>query len=190
MHPARLRPRLRVNTPMAKVRRLGGCAQLRHGGGGVVTEDAVDPIPIFRQRQSQPKQHDMISALGGAPEDSVQRNTHVHHPVMNAPPIGCGIAGKDIVGAHARDLLSVDLVEAGPGEPERSLGRAVPKIDQPEMGKQARNFERIEVRSGRHAPSVRRPEPVIEDFALTLHDKLGPKGACGQHFFPPPQGRE
>ena len=39
------------------------------------------------------------------------------------------------------------------------------------------------------ATAIGRMEPIVEEFALPLHDKLGPKGACGQHLSPPPQGR-
>ena len=70
------------------------------GRGHVVTEDAIDALPILRERQSQPEQHDMVPALRRPLDHAVERNAPLRHPVMNAAPIGGGVAGKDIVGAH------------------------------------------------------------------------------------------
>ena len=92
------RPRLGADTVAIERRGLGR-AELRHGGGDVVAENAIDLLPVLRERQSQPKQHDMIAALSRAFDHAVERNAPLRHAVMNAAPIGGGVAGKDVVGA-------------------------------------------------------------------------------------------
>ena len=119
----------------------------------------------------------MIAALGRAPYHPLERNTRFHHTAVNAPPIKGGVAREDFLGMLSGDLLPVDIVKSRASQPKRGFGKAVPKVKQTDMWKQARDLERIEIRSGGHAPSIRRPEPVVEQFALSLHHELGSKGA-------------
>ena len=98
-------------------------ARARLGGGDVVAENAIDLLPVLRERQSQPKQHDMIAALSRAFDHAVERNAPLRHAVMNAAPIGGAWPGKTSSALNPH-LLSVDLVEPCAREPEGGLGGA------------------------------------------------------------------
>ena len=121
-----LGPRLGANTVAIEGGGLSRRADFWHWGGHVVAENAIDLLPVLRERQSQPKQYDMIAALSRAFHHAMERNAPLCHAVMSAAPIGGGVAGKDVGGAKSRDLLSVNLEEPRAREPERGLRRARP----------------------------------------------------------------
>ena len=54
-----------------------------------------------------------------------------------------------------------------------------------DRGKKTRDLQGIEIGAGRHCARPCRPEPVIEQFTLSLNDELSPKGTSGQHWHPP-----
>jgi hypothetical protein len=151
----------------------------------IMTEDPVDPAAVVRKGQSQPKQDDMVASLRRPADDAMGRRPLLRDASMNPPPICCAIPGEHLADAPPCDFLAVDIPQPRPGQPKQAVIKAVPKIDEPEIRKKSRYFERIEVGTRRHTALTGGLKPVVEEFTLSLRHQLCLKGASGQHLIPP-----
>jgi hypothetical protein len=134
----------------------------------VMTEDPVDPAAIVGKGQSQPKQYDVVAPFRWPADGTVRRQTLIRDASMDASPIRRAIPGKHLADALPRDFFAVDVPQPRPGQPKQALVEAVPEIDQPEMRKETRHFERIEIGPRRHGTLTGRLQPIIEEFTLSL----------------------
>jgi len=82
--------------------------------------------------------------------------------------------------AHIRPTVPAKKLVLKSGKPSARL-----ELLADSMREELRDLERIEIGSRRHAAEARRQKPIVEEFALSLHYELGPKGTSGQHGIPP-----
>jgi hypothetical protein len=132
------------------------------GTRDIVAKDSIDPAAVIGEGQSQPKQHDMVSALGRAPHDAIERGAHPRHACVDAAPIAGLLAGKHVVHTLTRNLLPVNVVEPRSRQPESGIVHAASEFDQADIGKKLRDLERIDVGSRGHRAPACRPKPIIE----------------------------
>jgi hypothetical protein len=127
----------------------------------------------------------MVATRGRSPHNAAQRQALCYESHMNPVPIIRLFARKHFAGPLAGDFLTVNIVQSRPGQLESGPIHAIPDVDQADMREELRDLERIEIGSRRHAAEARRQKPIVEEFALSLHYELGPKGTSGQHGIPP-----